>query len=98
MRVITDLTEARDFLNRLHGGPDAPLNPKVAAGIERVFGEPLSLSEAVACILGNVRTQGDAALFEYLRRIDGLSPHRLEVPQSNLRAALDQIPPRSPTP
>ena len=93
MRVITDLTEARDFISRLHAGHDAPLNPKVAAGIERVFGEPLSLSEAVARILNDVRTQGDAALFEYLRRIDGLSPYRLEVPQSDLQSALDQMPP-----
>ena len=74
MRVITDLTEARGFLGRLHGGPDAPLSPKVAAGIERVFGEPLSLPNAVARILDDVRTQGDSALFDYLRRIDGLSP------------------------
>ena len=38
-------------------------------------------------------TQGDTALFDYLRRIDGLSPDRLEVPQSDLIAALEQIPP-----
>ena len=93
MRVITDLTEARGFLGRLHGGPDAPLSPKVAAGIERVFGEPLSLPNAVARILDDVRTQGDAALFDYLRRIDNLSPDSLEIPQSDLNAALDQIPP-----
>ena len=93
MRVITDLTEARTFLNRLHAGPDAPLSPNVAAGIERVFGEPLSLPDAVARILDDVRSQGDTALFDYLSRIDGLSPDRLEVPQSDLIAALDQIPP-----
>ena len=84
--------EARDFLRRLHSSPDTPLNPKVAAGIERVFGEPLSLPEAVTRILADVRTKGDAALFDYLHRIDGLSPGRLEIPQSELSEALARLP------
>ena len=87
VRVITDLSEARAFLRRLHAGPDHSLNPKIAAGIKRVFGEPLSLSDAVGRILDDVRTKGDAALFDYLRRIDGLTPDRLEIPQSELYAA-----------
>ena len=91
MRVITDLEEARAFLRRLHAAPDDSLNPTIAAGIKRVFGEPLSLSDAVARILDDVRDKGDAALFDYLRRIDGLSLDRLEVPQSELYAALDSI-------
>ncbi len=93
MRVISDLKDARDFLLRLHSGPDTPLNPKVASGIERVFGEPLSVSDAVARILDDVRTHGDAALFDYLHRIDNLALDRLEIRQSELTAALDAIPP-----
>lgn len=93
MRVITDLDEARAFLRRLNAAPEASLNPKIAAGIHRVFGEPLSLSEAVARILDDVRTKGDVALFDYLRRIDGLTPDRLEIPQDELTDALDQLPP-----
>ena len=92
MRVITDLNEARAFLRRLHSGLEDSLSPKVAAGIERVFGAPLSLSEAVARILDDVRTKGDAALFDYLRRIDGLTPDRLEISQTHLSSALDAIP------
>ena len=92
MRVLTDLSESRDFLKRLHAGPDKSLSPKVAAGIEKVFGEPLSLSDAVARILHDVRSKGDAALFDYLRRIDGLSSGSLEVPQAALTDALSQIP------
>lgn len=64
----------------------------IAAGIERVFGEPLSLTEAVARILEDVRTRGDAALFDYVLRIHDLSPDHFEVPQAQLTAALDSIP------
>ena len=92
MRVITNFEEARAFLHRLHAAPDDSLNPTIAAGIERVFGEPLSLSDAVGRILDDVRDKGDAALFDYLRRIDGLTPDRLEIPQSELSAAFDSIP------
>lgn len=92
MRVITDFNEARAFLRRLNAGPEASLNPRAAAGIQRVFGEPLSLSQAVARILDDVRSKGDAALFDYLRRIDGLTPDRLEIPQAELTDALDRLP------
>ena len=94
MRVITDLSEARAFLRRLHAGPDAPLNPVIAEGIKRVFGESLPLSDAVARILEDVRTKGDAALFDYVHRIHGLSPDQFEIPQAQLNAALDEIPTR----
>ncbi len=92
MRVITDLNEARAFLQRLHAGPDSPLNPMIADGIKRVFGESLSLSDAVSRILDDVRTKGDSALFDYVFRIHDLSPDRFEVPQSQLNEALDEIP------
>ena len=92
MKVITDLNEARAFLQRLHAGPDAPLNPVIGDGIKRVFGEPLSLTDAVARILDDVRTMGDAALFDYVLRIHDLSPDRFEVPQVQLKAALNEIP------
>ena len=94
MRVITDLKEARAFLQRLHSSPDDSPNPKVAAGIQRVFGEPLSVSDAVSRILDDVRTRGDSALFDYVFRIHDLSLDRLEVPQSQLNAALEEIPTR----
>ena len=98
MRVITDLTGARNFLSRLHGGPDVPLSPKVVAGIERVFGEPLSLPEAVSRILDDVRTKGDAALFDYLRRIDGLSPTAWKSLKATSMPPWTKSPLRSPTP
>jgi len=47
------------------------LPAQVADGIERVFGERLSPTQAVAHILADVRARGDSALAEWSARIDG---------------------------
>ncbi|MFN9490908.1 MAG: histidinol dehydrogenase [Betaproteobacteria bacterium] len=50
---------------------------------------------AVAAILDEVRTRGDAAVLEYTARFDGVtapSVAALEIPASELRAALGRIP------
>jgi histidinol dehydrogenase len=53
------------------------------------------LEATVADILTDVRTRGDAAVLEYTRRFDRLdvaSMADLEIPQSELRRALDSLP------
>lgn len=53
------------------------------------------LEAAVADILTDVRTRGDAAVLEYTRRFDRLdvaSMADLEIPQSELHRALDSLP------
>jgi histidinol dehydrogenase len=52
------------------------------------------IDQAVTEILRAVRERGDAAVLEYTRRFDGLdvsSAQAPEVPQSELRAALDSL-------
>lgn len=54
-----------------------------------------SIESTVAEILDDVKTRGDAALLDYTRRFDRLesaSVAALEVPDAELRAALDRIP------
>lgn len=54
------------------------------------------IEATVAAILADVRKRGDAALLEYTQRFDRLnvqSAAALELPQSELRAALDGLPP-----
>jgi histidinol dehydrogenase len=69
-------------------------------GIARIFGERLSPDAAVARILGDVRTRGDAALHDWTRRIDGVTLASFSVPSgpfveqsliSNLQFAADRI-------
>lgn len=47
----------------------------------------------VAAIIDEVRERGDAALYAFNRRFDGVEQSTLEVPESELAAALDQLSP-----
>lgn len=59
---------------------DYPLS--LLAGLERLFGEPISPDAAVARILADVRVRGDAALREWTKRIDGIGLDELSVPSA----------------
>ncbi len=51
------------------------------------------LRARVRGILQDVRARGDAALLEYAERFDGVKLRGLRVPPSQIRRALDEIPP-----
>jgi histidinol dehydrogenase len=58
--------------------------------------EDAAIEQRVADILADVRTRGDAAVLEHTARFDGVqaaSVGALEIPQAELRAALDLITP-----
>ncbi len=60
-------------------------------------GETVSgaVERAVRAIVAGVRRRGDAALFAYTRRFDGvaLSARTIEVPRASMRRAFDELPP-----
>lgn len=75
------------------------------AGFEAAFERVLhwseetdqAIEERVAAILADVRLRGDAAVLEYTLRFDGVAAAtlaELEIPRSELHAALDAIPSR----
>lgn len=65
----------------------------VLAGIKRVFGVALTPEEAVARLLAEVRTRGDAALREWTARIDGVTLDTPEVPKDAWEAAYKALDP-----
>ena len=65
----------------------------VLAGIERVFGEPLTPEAAVARLLAEVRARGDAAVRDWTARIDGLTVDALEAPPTEWKDAYDALEP-----
>jgi len=67
--------------------------PALAERIARLFGAPLTPAQAVERILADVRARGDAALHEWSMRLDGAPPGSLRVPEDDLHAALDGLPP-----
>lgn len=91
LRIFEPETARQSILKRIP--PDEFDVPQgVLDGIEMIFGERLSPSEAVRRILKDVRTRGDAALQEWSIRLDGASPESFRVPETSLTKALDSLP------
>lgn len=92
IRVYADLHEARLEILGRRALASHELPKAVRAKIRAVFGEDLSPAQVVERIVGDVRTEGDAAVRRYTRAIDGVEVDDLLVPQEELDAALRATP------
>jgi len=92
LRLIKDLPSARAFLSRTSALPGDASNPEIASGIERIFGRKLSVEGAVSQIVRDVAKLGDQAVFDYMRRIDGVDLDSLEITDAERKSAEDEIP------
>ncbi|MFP4320922.1 MAG: histidinol dehydrogenase, partial [Anaerolineales bacterium] len=89
---LYDVSTARAGILRrdppdVYAVPDSLLD-----GIEQRFGERLNPEGAVRKVLADIRERGDAALFEWTRRIDNLTLDNLAVPPERIRSAPERIP------
>ena len=84
-------TAKRTILKRIP--PDETAVPSaVLDRIAATFGEGITADEAVRRILRDVRTRGDAALYDWSNRLDGFPKDAsLRVPIEALSAALDSL-------
>lgn len=90
MRIIRDIDEAKAALARSSLEPDT-IPPAMRARIIQVFGEDLTADEAVRRIVTDVREKGDAALFDYITRVDGVELDSLEVDGAEIERAYGQV-------
>lgn len=90
MRIIRDIDEAKAALRRSSLEP-ATIPPGMRQRIRDVFGKDLTPDEAVARIVTDVREKGDAALLDYIRRVDGVEPESLEVGGAERRQAHEEV-------
>lgn len=65
--------------------------PVMQERINKLFGEELSLEEAVARIVTDVKEKGDMALFDYTQRIDNVKLSRLEVTRAEIDDACNSL-------
>jgi histidinol dehydrogenase len=75
---------------------DPDFNQKLAAVLAFEAGEDEAIDRAAARILADVKLRGDAAVLEYTRQFDRLPANTvtaLEIPQAELQAALNGLPP-----
>jgi len=84
--------EARQTILRRQAVGEVTITPSLAQGLKRVFGEVLSLEEAVSRILVDVRQRSDAAILDWTEKIDGVRLDSLIVPLADIEAAYENVP------
>lgn len=93
IKVAYGFDAAREAVRRKGGLESLELSAGARAGIQRVFGEPLTAEQVVDRIIADVRNRGDEAIRHYSREIDRVELDRIEVPKSEWKAAFDSIDP-----
>jgi histidinol dehydrogenase len=92
LRIYDDLTQARAAILRRQSLRDYTIPDWLGESLKKLFGEPVSPEEAVRRIIRSVREQGDAALLDWNKRIDGADLDSLIVPEVEIEAATGMIP------
>lgn len=93
MRIVIGAEEGRRSVLLRRPLSEVQPPPAVRDLTRRVFGVDLSPTEAVARIIANVRSEGDAAILRYGQAFDGATPASLEVPRQETAAAYDAVDP-----
>jgi len=92
IRMYRDVEVARQSVLRREPIDEMEVSPGIAEGLRRIFGRDLTPADAVAEILATVRKDGDGALHDWMKRIDGLELPVLEVSEQERREAVKEVP------
>ncbi len=93
LRIYDNLDEARATILKRHSLNEVSVPGWLADSLAQLFGAPVTPDVAVRRIIRSVRENGDAALLDWNARIDGAQLDALAVPEAEIAAALDAIPP-----
>jgi len=91
MKIINDLSAAKAFLLGRSTVELAEASPSIKQRIRDIFGEDLAPQEAVRRIISEVRANGDHALFDFIKRIDGMGLAKLEVGKIEIAEAYKKV-------
>ncbi|MEJ2707995.1 MAG: histidinol dehydrogenase [Anaerolineales bacterium] len=92
MLKIYDAPSARQSLLKRKAPDEFEVSAAVLQGIEQIFEEKLSPSQAVQRILKDVRQRGDQALVDWSRKLDGVAPKAFRIADSEIKSALQNLP------
>ncbi|MHB1416458.1 MAG: histidinol dehydrogenase [Chloroflexota bacterium] len=93
LRIFRDVQTARSTILRRQPVAEVVATPEIAERLQQVFGEALSPAEAVDRILAAVKTDGDAAVRDLTRRIDGMEIEDFAVTDEEFAAARQSLAP-----
>lgn len=89
---IYDLETAQKGILKRQSFKQVEVPERILDSLENLFGERITPAEAVSRIVQSVREEGDAAIFDWNKRIDGVELDSLVIGKDEIQAALDQIP------
>ncbi|MCH8337647.1 MAG: histidinol dehydrogenase, partial [Chloroflexi bacterium] len=92
MLNIYDVERARRTILRREPPKRQNLPPALLEGVERIFGQGVVPSEAVARILASVREEGDQAVRRWSQLLDEVQVEELRIPNSDLVEASQDLP------
>ena len=91
MKRVQGFNKAKRLLTRENFWESFATPPGLGAQIKKVFGEELSVQEVVDHIIGEVRSKGDKALFNYTKKLDEVRLDSLKVDKQEVAAAYDIV-------
>ncbi len=91
MRIIEGFQPAKLVLSRQALDEFYSVSPPLRQRLKEVFGAGVDQEQAVRQIINEVRSRGDAALFDYTLKIDGLELASLEVSKQQITRAYQEV-------
>ena len=90
MRIVTDFKEAKELLSRQGIFGDYSISPALKKRLKQMF-DTEDPEQAVRQIIDEVRSRGDAALFDLTLRIDQVQLSSLEVSRQQVSEARQKV-------
>jgi histidinol dehydrogenase len=91
VEIIEGLAQAKARLSRQTIVESSTVSPLIKSRLQEVFGKNITPEQAVAKILQDIHTKGDAALLDYTCKIDGFKPSSLEITREQIKEAYRQV-------
>ena len=92
MKIIYGVSEGRKALSRHLLSDDQNMAPEIMDSIKRIFGENLTVEEAVRKIVSEVSRLGDQAVNEYSMGLDGSDAANIAINRDDMDQYLSEIP------
>jgi histidinol dehydrogenase len=89
--IIDGFQPAKSVLARLPISESYSVSPMVRERLREIFGMDIEPEQAVRQIIAEVRDRGDAALFDYALRIDGVELTSLELSKQQIADAYHEV-------
>jgi len=93
LEIIRGYIAVRSRLSRRTGMIHGEISPRIRKRIQAIFGKDLTPEQAVRQIMEDIHTNGDAALRDYMLRIDGIKLSSFEIDSHTVKEAYNQVAP-----